>query len=309
MRILLFACLTAGVLCGQTGTLSPPSAGFVFDGSSQTLRRIQGIPGASLIGADVDFGFPITAATVSPRMDSALVLSSDGAPHLFRLNGGATEIPVTGLTAPERVVFSPSGTAAALYANNSVQVVKGLPGSPQVTSAVRVQINPRLQRATPVSLAVSDDGAYLLYAAGGPVELIGVAGDSRKLMDAPPGALAAFAPGGHDAAVLHGGALTIFQDVIGAATRREVAGVTAPSAVSFSTDGRTVFVASERSRGIQAIDAATGSATTLSCECAPAALIPMGSFFRLQELGEGPLWLLDAGSQPRLVFVPAKSEL
>src|SRR6266545_605057 len=128
MRILISACLAACALYGQPGKLQMPSSGFVFDGASHTLRRIQGIPGAALIGAGIEFGFPVTAATVSPRMDSAIVLSADGMPHVFRLNGdGPAESPIADLAAPARVVFSPSGSAAALYANGSVQVIKGLP--------------------------------------------------------------------------------------------------------------------------------------------------------------------------------------
>ena len=310
MRMLVSACLAACALYGQPGALQPPTAGFVFDQSSQVLRRVQGVPGASLIGAGVEFGFPITVATVSPRMDSALVVAADSTPHLFHLDGAsAVEVPVSGLATPERVVFSPSGTVAALYSDSNVQVIKGLPGAPIVAATIRVRANSKLRRPGLESLSVSDDGAYLLYASGGPVELIGVAGDSRKLLDAPPGALVAFAPVGHDAAVFHGGTLTIFQDVIGAATRRDVQGVSAPSALTFANDGRMVFAASERTRGIYAIDAATGTTSALSCDCAPTTLSAMGSFFRLNELSDGPLWLLDASAAPRLVFVPAKSAL
>jgi hypothetical protein len=44
----------------------------------------------------------------------------------------------------------------------------------------------------------------------------------------------------------------------------------------------------------------------MACDCAPSALIPMGSVFRLNELGSEPLWLLDSASSERgLVFVPA----
>ncbi len=311
MRILFSACMAACALYGQTGTLQPPSSGFVFDGSSQTLRRIQGIPGAALIGPAVQFGFPVTAVTVSPAMDSAIVLSGDGAAHVFRLTvDGPVENPISGLAglaAPSRVVYSPSGTAAALYATGSVQVIKGLPGAASLAATVSVPAHSKLRRPLPQTLAISDDGAYLLYAATGPVELIGVAGDSRKLMDAIPGALAAFAPGGHDAAVLHSGTLTLFQDVIGAATRRDVSGLTAPSAVAFSRDARTVFVASQRARTVSVITVATGSTASLACDCAPTTLVPMGALFRLNEMSNDPLWLLDATLTPKLVFVPAKS--
>jgi len=277
----------------------------VFDGSSQTLRRIQGIPGAALIGEGVDFGVAIRAASVAPRLDSAIVIAADGPPHVFRLSAdGPVERTIESLAAPERVVYSPSGSAAALYANGSVQVLRGLPDAGVLAATVAVHIG---LKARGPALAVSDDGAYLLYAGSGAVELIGVAGDSRKLLDAAPGALVAFGPNGHDAAIAHAGSLTIFQDVTGASTRRDVAGVTSPSAMAFASDGRTVFVASERGRSVRAVDSATGTTASLDCDCAPTTLVPMGALFRLNEMSTAPLWLLDAGTTPKLVFVPAKS--
>ncbi len=253
---------------------------------------------------------PVTAAAVSPKMDSAIVLSTDRTPHIFVLGGAAAiEATPAGLVAAERIIFSPSGTAAALYAGGSVQVVRGLPGSATLAFEIRLQSHQKPRQAATESLAISDDGTYLLYGAGGPVELIGLAGDSRKLMDATPGALVAFAPAGHDAAVIHSGTLTIFRDITGAATSRDFPGTTAPSAIGFSSDGRTVFIASQRSRTVAAIDVESGLSNSLSCDCAPTSLIPMGSLFRLNEMSEAPLWLLDAGSAPRLLFVPAKTAL
>ena len=310
MRTLAFACLALGALHAQTGKLQGPSSGLVFDRSAQALRRIQGIPGAAVIGPGVEFGFPVTGATVSPRLDSAIVISGDGAAHLFRLGGDApVEIAIGGLSAAERVVFSPSGTAAALYASDSVQVIKGLPDAATVAGSVAVhgQVKPR--RPASDALAVTDDGAYLLYAGAGSMELIGVAGDSRKLMDAAPGAVGAFAAAGHDAAVVQAGALTVFRDVTGAATRQDFSGVSGASAVAFAPDARTVFVASEKARTVSAVDLASGGITPFTCDCAPTTLAPMGPLYRLNELGDSPLWLLDATAEPKLVFVPAKSSL
>jgi DNA-binding beta-propeller fold protein YncE len=129
------------------------------------------------------------------------------------------------------------------------------------------------------------------------------------LIDTAPGALAAFAPAGHDVAVIHSGTLTVYRDVTGAATRRELPVASSASAVAFSADGRTVFIARERARSVSVIDIESGSITPLACDCAPTALAPMGALFRLNELTDSPLWLLDASASPRLVFVPAKSGL
>ena len=304
MRILVSACLAACSLYGQAGKLAAPSLGFVFDPPAHALRRIQGIPGAALVGAPVDFGFAVSAAYVAPRLDSVFVLAaSDGRAHLFRLTADAPlERAVDSMGAPLRVVFSPSGTAAALYSPGSVQVIKGLPDAPAVSATISLHRNLRARRPLPDTLAISDDGAYLLYGTGGPIELIGVAGNSRQIM---AGALAAFAPGGHDAAVISSGKLILFQDIAGAATERSFDAIETPSALAFSPDGQKLFVASATGRAVTTIQVATGDRSALACDCAPSALIPMGSVFRLNELGSEPLWLLDTASERGLVFVPA----
>jgi hypothetical protein len=255
----------------------------------------------------VDFGIAVSAAFVAPRLDSAFVLAGDGQMHLFRLGADTPqERNLDSLGAPLRVIFSPTGSAAALYSPGSVKVIKGLPDAPAVAATIRVSVDSRLRRPLPEAFAVSDDGAYLLYSAGGPVELIGVAGDSRKILEGAAGALAAFAPGNHDAAIVYSGKLILYQDIAGAATERTLDGVTTPSAMAFSPDTQKLFVASTTGRAVTAIQVASGDRSALACDCTPANLIPMGSVFRLTELGSEPLWLLDTASD-RVVFVPAPS--
>src|SRR5260370_31537354 len=219
MRIIVSLCLAACSLYGQAGKLAAPSTGFVFDQSTHALRQIQGIPGAALVGTPVDFGLAVTAACVAPRLDSAFVLAADGQAHLFRLTADApSERAVDSLVAPLNVVFSPSGTAAALYSPGSVQVIKGLPDAPAGAATIRLRTNPRSRRQLPETLAISDDGAFILYSSGGPIELIGVAGNNRQVMERGPRALAAFASRGHDAATINSTKLTPYQDIARAAT-------------------------------------------------------------------------------------------
>ena len=307
MRILVSLCLLACSLYGQAGKLARPSMGFVFDPSTHSLRRIEGIPGAALVGSPVDFGFALSAAYVAPRLDSAFVMS-DGVcrARLFRLTADAPrELAVDSMSACLGVVYSPSGTAAALYSRARVLVIKGLPDAPVVAATVTLRPNPRPQRPLPFTLAVSDDGQYLLYGAGGLIELFGAAGDRRQVVNGPREVTAAFAPGGHDAAVIQRDKLTLFHDIAGAATVRTFPGIEMPSGVAFSPDGQKLFVASMGLPSVTIIQVATGDRTELSCECSPSTLSPMGSLFRLNELGTEPLWLLDTASDRGLVFVPA----
>jgi hypothetical protein len=310
MRILVSLCLLACSLYGQAGKLARPSMGFVFDQSTRTLRRIEGIPGAAVVGSAVDFGVVVSWAYVAPRLDSAFVMA-DGVcrAHLFRLTADAPrELAVDSLGACLGVVYSPSGTAAALLSPGSVRVIKGLPDAPVVAATVTLRPNPRPQRPLPHTLAISDDGAYLLYGAGGVIELFGVAGDRRQVANGARGVTAAFAPGGHDAAVVQLDKVTLFTDIAGAATVRTFPGIEMPSGVAFSSDGQKLFVASMGRPSVTIIQVATGERTELPCDCTPSTLTPMGSLFRLNELGTEPLWLLDTASDRALIFVPAPAE-
>lgn len=320
--IVSFVCLGASLVYGQQGSIAGPSAGFVFDSSSHVLRGIRGIPGATLIGDPVDFGLQPAWVTVSPALDSAAVADTSGAIHLFGLTGGKpVEHAVDGLAHSQNVVYSPTGTAAALYGAGSVQLLKGLPDSPVVAGTLSLGQDSsgqfaaaslgKTRRSTGEPLAISDDGAYVLVVSEGSLRVLGTAGDNRRLMDVTAGALAAFAPGGHDAGVVDvATGLSLLHDIAGSGVQQVLAGPDAhiglPVAIAFSPDAKRIFVASAAARNVASFDAATGASTTLACDCTPAGLIRMGSVFRLNELSGGPIWLLDARTtEPKLVFVPA----
>jgi hypothetical protein len=160
--------LAAAGCAGENSQLSGPVSGYVFDGARREVRPILGIPGASTIGEALDFGLRVSATYVAPRQDAALVTAADGTVHPFQIHSGsAVELVLNGLAiAPERVVFSPSGTAAALYYSDSIEILNGLTHSPIVTTSIE-----RTAAGVPKSMALSDDGALLLLACGRSVEL------------------------------------------------------------------------------------------------------------------------------------------
>jgi hypothetical protein len=309
--------ILAGVAGAQTGAISGPVTGYVFDSGAHALRPVLGLPGAATIGPTIDAGYSLTAAYASPRLDSFVGVDADGASHLFTISSGAfSEKSVTGLTsAPERVVFSPSGTAAALFAKGQAQIVTGLPGSPSIAATMRLEANPRPGRPSrhvvPV-IAVSDDGAYLLAAMDGAVKLASQNGVVRTAVLAGENAVTAFAPGGHDAAVAASGTgAMLITDVAGAAGQQLLTGddpfFSALGGIAFSADGKKVFVASASKQTVSAFDR-SGNRSDLACSFTPSELTPMGTSFRLNELAGAPLWLVDAGPLgPRVVFVPALS--
>lgn len=318
----LAGALASSLLIAQQGKIAGPVSGYVFDRGAHALRPVLGIAGASLLGEPLTFGVTPAAVAVSPRQDYAIVTADDRSLHLFRINGGTvSEIPLNGLAGlSEGVAFSPSGTAAALYANGHVQVLTGLPDSPvagpaidaragQDSSALSVRPHPHRLMATEM-FAVSDDGALVLAASDNSVRLIQASGGATNLLEGAAGAFVAFAPGSHNAAVAHPGGLglVLVQDAGGTTRQQTLAqasDIASANGVAFSSDGMKLYVA--RSTGsVSAFDVKTGNRTDIACDCVPFGLTPMGSLFRLNELGSGPLWLFDpAGS--RIVFVPAKS--
>ena len=296
---------TAAILVqALQGQIAGPMTGFVFDRSARGLRPVLGIPGASVLGDPVNFGFAVASVFVAPRQDSAVVVAADGSVHLFSLKSGAlAEQTPDGITmALERAVFSPSGTAAALDGSGAAQLITGLPDAPAIAGSVDLT-----QAGRVASMAVSDDGAALLIAAGGFVSFAGNSGALHNLIAAGDGAQVAFAPGGYRAAVADPASSTVeqFSDVTAASQPTPIAGPGANLApavgLAFSADSQRIFLAN--ANGVTAFDLAAGSSTTISCDCAPTGLHRMGSVFRLNEAGSKPLWLLDA-SEARTVFVP-----
>jgi hypothetical protein len=324
-RTLGLALAAASVLAAQQGSLAGPVAGLIYDNSSRALRPIQGIPGASLFGDPLNLGVNLTAAYVSPRQDSAFVAAADGSLHFFRFTAaGPAEASLSGISfTPQRVVFSPSGSAAALFTPGKVHVFQGLPGAPTLSATVSLPSAPamqpsaaapggaRMRTSSPAAeFALSDDGVYLLNVSSGNLRILSVNGENRNLGAAAAGSLVAFGPG-HSAAVLDPTAgLELIRDAAGTAGMQPVAPIddslASAAGLAFSQDGASLYVASAGAQGVVAFNIAAGTRTAVTCNCSPTTLVPMGGLFRLTEPGSVPLWIFDAAAaQPRIVFVPA----
>ncbi len=316
---ILVAVAAAAALNAQD-RLAGPVAGYVYDAGARALRPVVGIPGASLLGDALDLGYAVEAAQVAPRQDTALVVGDGGARFVRLGASGAAALICEGLAAaPEGVAYSPSGSAAAVYAAGRVQIVAGLPDAPHIAGAVSIGAVQRRSsrfavgriRLSALPLAVSDDGRYVLASSGGSIRLSGIAGENFSVMEGGTGALIAFAPGGHDAAVADAAGVAVVRDVAGAGVRRVLAsadpGARPAAGLAFSGDGRKLLLAAGGS--IAVFNVETGERGDIDCGCEATTLLPMGGWFRLNEAGAAPLWLLDVRTdEARVVFVPARAE-
>jgi hypothetical protein len=285
----------------------------VYDRTAAALRPVRGVPGAATLGDRLAVPFALEAGFVGSRQDLAVLVATDGTTHWFTLSGNAaTEVAATGsIATPRRVVFSPSGTAAALVASDSVQVVTGLPSSPALAGSVALDAATAAAVSVHSSagwLAVSDDGVWLLLATENGLRLAAVAGgSSNSLMPIGQSGVVAFAPGSHDAAISTGGVLTWIHDAAGSAVQQAVAQNAALAravGVAFSADSATLYAANAAG-SIWSFDLAAGTSVQQSSDALATGLEPMGGFLRLNQAGRGPVWLIDpnAGS-PRVFFVP-----
>jgi len=313
--LVMAACLPALTIHGQQRQVSGPIAGYVFDGTA--LRPIAGVPGGATLGDALNLGFAPRFATVSPQLDSAIAAGADGSVHVFRLSGAtAGEVDWSGAPrGAERAVFSPSGTAAAIYAEGRVHVISGLPNSPAVAFSVAATFTAEHARATasaaPTAMAVSDDAAWLLLASAGSVRLLGESGSSGVIVETASAVSLAFAPSGHGAAILNGAGptLAVYADIATAPAQTIGApGLSEPVGVAFSTDGKQVLAANRSGQSIAIFDLAGGTSTSLLCACTPTGIARLGKMFRLTEAASGPVWLVDMSATPaRIVFVPARN--
>jgi hypothetical protein len=307
-RIVLCALLLAGSAAAQmsSNTITEPVLGLVVDAQAQTIRVLMGIPAASQVGASMDSGTPLGAVSIASERAYALAVEQDtGAAVLVTQSGrhGLTGVRAGAL----QTAVSPRGTAAALYFGDSGKalILTGLPNAPQVLREVTLD-------GAPAVLAVSDDGTGLAA-----VVLNPTTNDATVFSYSAPGAGQAllsdhrfssleFVPGGATLLLATETAVYLYQDGQGlqllADQRDGIADVVGAAA---SGDGARVFIAT-RSGLVAVRNLAAATQTLISCSCQPAGMWRLrgNAVFRLNELGAGPVWLVDGGAaDPRILFV------
>lgn len=314
LPILLIA-LAVAALAAEPVRLEGPVLGFVFDRAAGGVRPILGMAGASFFGEPVALGIDTNKAALSSVAGYVLGIAGDtGRVTLFRdLVSGAPGVAIENAApAPDRIVLSPNGNAAALlYGDrNAIQVFANLPSSPQFRGEISLFGLPQ-----PVSaLAVSDDAGAILAGARNTdgresVMLLSPGTDPRVLGSAGRIAAAAFFTAKPDAAFADSAAGVVYwiRDVRSAAefVALPFGAVAKPVALQVSSDDRRVLIAG--AGAVTALDLQGGAPTVTRCDCTISGLDRLrgNSVFRVTEVSAAPSWLLDAGaSDPRFLFVP-----
>ncbi len=326
-RIAWAAALLASAALPDT-TLRGPVLGYVLDGRARAVRPVNGIPGASHLGAPLDLGSPIARAVFASTGSFGLVVpeAGDGVWLVAGLDAQASLAPIAGTIRPDRLALNAANTAALLYAAapRRLQVIRGLPGSPAAGPVLDLS---SLTGAL-AALALDQAGAEALLALSGPdggalarvrlpddgdaSELR--AADSRLLF--PFGAPSALALLNQDRDLVLTDAasnqLILIRDLLGSPAVETLAserdGVAGPVGVAVSDGGRRVFVANASGPGsVLILDLETRAVELRATpEGPPSRLAPLQgrTAFLLNEPGDVPLMLLDNLDQPGVYFVP-----
>ena len=313
LRYLVF--LAPFCVVSAQGTLSGPSLGVFFDPQAQALRRIWGLPGAAVGGENLDLGFSVTQATVSPAQNYAFVASGDGS-VFFVLPGQTTIAPqaVTSLPPmPDRVVISPAGQAAAFTYGKSVKILTGLPESLDRIEEIDGSSLP----GAPAALAISDDGAVLVVSVATDAQTSSAGGvfvfnrgDSGPRLVANAASDLSFLTNSHDALITDetSNSVTALQDIGGVATSQWTFvddRLPAPSSARASVDGQRFLVAGAKNNLVALLDRNGANPVFLPCTCSPDRISPLSnSVYQLTGPDSGLLWILDLSHDPQLLFVP-----
>jgi hypothetical protein len=305
-KIVLCALALVGSAAAQSGSpaVTGPVLGLVFDAGAHTVRTLTGIPAASQVGGPMD-GTPLGAVAIASGQGYALALENGTGAALLVSQSGRQ--PLAGVRAGGQLVaVSPLGTAAAVYYGDTgkASILTGLPDAPQSLREITLD-------GAPSAMAVSDDGATLVAAISMAVNESTVfsystGGAGQALLSDRRFPSLEFVPGSASLVMATQAAVYLYQSHQGLQLltdqRDGVANVVGAAA---SSDGTRVFIVMQSGQ-VAVRDLAASTQTLLTCSCQPAGMWRLRgkSVFRLNELGAGPLWVVDGdGVAPRILFV------
>jgi len=284
--------------------------GYFWSSRDNTLRPLLGVSGSAQVGQSIVPAGAYVSGAASTASGVALVEDGKGNLFLLKLPSPQPTMVAASVAGGAQIAFSPSGGVAIAYAQggSSVTLISGLSAQPSATqlglpSGVKVG-----------SAIVSDAGTILVSIEANPVaiEVLTPAGQLLAVTTVTKAGGMSFLRGVDDALVADRGRNTLsLLNVSGSLAVQALSapGINQPLAVASSSDGRWAVVANGGDNNILRIDLKNGAAPSkLTCFCQPnqlSALAGSGSF-RLNDLGNGPLWTIDvSGSTPQLLFVPA----
>ena len=288
-----------------------PVMGYLPDGG--TLRTMSGIPAAGSISSAIIPAGVFSRIEVSPDQTQAIaVAAGSGAVMLYSIGTGTSVAMQGAAPSPDRIIFSPNGTAAGLWYSSTrhFQLLNRLSASPVIQ-----EIDFSFTESDPTSLAVSDDGKWMVGAWPFSTYAVGPSGYAIVLPVGGAAEAVCFFHGRDDIASITSSQVTLITDIGGAATPNVIwskpndsppidpATVQIAVALATSFDNRYLSVAGNLG-SLSTFDLTAGTSVGVNCACAPTSLYGMGeALFRLTSLTDGVVKVFDASTN-EVWFVP-----
>ncbi len=313
----------SGTIQAQSQPTTGPVLGYIWDAPNQGLRPVQGLPGASIVGAATVSASGRSAAFIATASSGvsgmAMFLDAKGGVFQAPLSGGAVT-QVASIPGANALVLSNVGAYALVTGQdasgvNIASVISGLPQSPTVHTLDVSSV------ASIAGGAASDTGTVALAKGSGQSgasSIVAFAGQSAGAQIASAQSFGGmqFVPGSDELVIADGGtgAVTAISHVNTApatAILSPAGAITSPVALDITSNGRWVVAANHAGVVLRIDLTGAVAATTSHCSCAPSQVLAMrgsatGATVRLVTSGGGPLWIVDAGgTAPRVLFIPA----
>jgi hypothetical protein len=298
--ILIAVCLVPLAAFSAEPVMSGPLAGYILDPESRSVRPVLGILGSAYVaGAVLD---DVDALAVSPDGARALVSQGDSLVLVGRVHNAAFEaVPIEDTAGADKLAWSPDGSAAVAYSSSAraAQVLTGGKSSRVVDLSALEHVSVVAIGNSGESLLIGAEGGLYFAAKGGEVRLIAAIGKP-----------VAIALAGADAFVAAGGVFEI-HDYAGQAAVLTFAEEADAVGLQAARDGKRLIVAAARSISVYDVASRTVAAR-LDLDFTPTMLSRLGSetTFALNSGAAGvePLYVIDAGREPAVFFVPSGRE-
>lgn len=282
--------------------------GWVWDARKESIRGILGIAGSSVLGAGLDLGAPVKFAAISGKRETAFVLLGEekeaAVVDLKALAPVAQRIADVAAGA-ERVVLSPTGTTAVLVYKEPPRmvVVAGLTAVAEKKADLEL-----VNEGLPAAVAVNDAGDTVLGTFGetARVTLFDASGNRFPLSKEAPVKAIAFLEESRDALLAAEDGVFLAREVSADGPLERIAEVASSGAVAALDRQRFLLVDNEL-QSVLEVNVESGEKRDAQCPCAPKLLTRMtgANIFRLNEVSNGPLWLVEIQeSGLRTIFVP-----
>jgi hypothetical protein len=218
-------------------------------------------------------------------------------------------------SAPDRIIFSPSGMSAGLWYSSTrhFQLLNSVSATPAINT-----IDFSFTESDPTSLAVSDDGLWMVGAWPFSTYAVGPSGYAIVLPVGGAAEAVCFFHGRDDVAAITSSQATLITGIASAPTPNVIWSkpndpspadpamappVEIAVALATSFDNRFLSVAGNLG-ALSTFDLTAGTSVGVNCACAPGSLYGMGgALFRLTSLIDGVVKVFDASTND-VWFVP-----